>query len=252
MHVPDGVLAASVAALELVVVAEHPDAAVQVELPRPARPGQTDLGLGGPTVAADVDEPRGDILAGRRDHHHAHADARSTLARRELARRERLAADQHRRDTQPQVAHAGTRHRTTVLTDAARGLAPLVGRRDADARLPTSQREHATEGRGDGVDLGLHIRERRGGVEHHIAAGVAVAEHGEIGADRARRIRARFDLLRGGRRQDDGRQQQQRGGVMDGGAAAPQPCTWIILVAGVGAGQPACCATRTIASLVSK
>ena len=251
MHVPDGVLAASVAALELVVVAEHPDAAVQVELPRPARPGQTDLGLGGPTVAADVDEPRGDILPGRRDHHHAHADARSTLARRELARRERLAADQHRRDTQPQVAHAGTRHRTTVLTDAARGLAPLVGRRDADARLPTSQREHAAEGGRHGVDLRLHIGERRGGIEHHVAARVAVAEHGEVGADRARGVRTRLDLLRGGGRQDDDRQ-QQRGGVMDGGAAAPQPCTWIILVAGVGAGQPACCATRTIASLVSK
>src|SRR5581483_4940615 len=108
MQLVDGerLLALAMAAEEIVVVAEKPDAGGRFGEPVADRQRKSRVRLERPAVSADVDELLAVVLAGRRDHVEADAAGGRLAAPGELRRRERRVAEEIQRAAQVQVAEA--------------------------------------------------------------------------------------------------------------------------------------------------
>src|SRR5262245_46861847 len=81
------ILRTPVAAEEVVVDREEPDARIELEGPLAGWPGEAELGLERPAVGADVDELVAEILAGRHQDHETPAERGLERRAREFGRR---------------------------------------------------------------------------------------------------------------------------------------------------------------------
>src|SRR3954470_7201810 len=212
MQLVDGkrFLAFAVAAEEIVVVAEEPDAGGCFGEPLAERHREPGVRLERPAVGADVDELLAVVLAGGRDHIDAHTAGERLAPLRELARRKGGMAEQVQRAAQAQVADARAVYGAGLLHDRAGDVGLHVRHDDGEVRRAAEELGEARVA--ERVDVHLRIDvdgdERRTG--QHRAAETRVAKDGEVGAGRRAGVGAWLELLRGGKSRDERRRQERR------------------------------------------
>src|SRR5690349_9332291 len=104
LELPDGVLAAHIAAEEVRVFGEHPGARGSLCEPVSDRLRDADLRPERPSIGPDVDEMRRVVVAGGRYDEETRPERGGRLMSREFARRECGASHQDRREPQRQIA----------------------------------------------------------------------------------------------------------------------------------------------------
>src|SRR6516162_4771868 len=117
LECPKRRLTSYVAAEEVAVVGEHPDARIGFRKPVAQRLRYAKLGFERESIGADVDQVLCVVLSGRSDNRQACPERGGRLALQELSRRQRGAAEQVHGEAHPKVAQPRPRNVPALLLD---------------------------------------------------------------------------------------------------------------------------------------